>query len=118
MPFDIYGHVLRDGYCEVHPNVHETYPCAMCLQQSGHPLVAALRPGPDVVAALARVHRYLDVREAQDYVEIDADLIHAIGTIAGVEELRITDLRLIVGEVERHSSGPLTAGDDPPGVPT
>jgi len=31
MAFDIYGNILRNGYCEVHPNVHEEYPCALCL---------------------------------------------------------------------------------------
>lgn len=31
MAYDIYGNDLRKGYCEVHPNVHEEYPCELCL---------------------------------------------------------------------------------------
>lgn len=31
MAFDIYGNHLRSGHCEVHPSVHEEYPCSMCI---------------------------------------------------------------------------------------
>lgn len=34
MSFDIYGENLRQGHCEVHPNVHEEYPCSVCLSES------------------------------------------------------------------------------------
>lgn len=34
MAFDIYGNVLRPGYCEVHPNVSESYPCSVCYAES------------------------------------------------------------------------------------
>lgn len=34
MPFDIYGNNLRNGYCEVHPYVHEEYPCSMCYMEN------------------------------------------------------------------------------------
>lgn len=27
---DIYGQRLRSGYCEVHPDVPEPYPCSIC----------------------------------------------------------------------------------------
>ena len=30
MSFDIYGQHLRPGYCEVHPDVPEEYPCLYC----------------------------------------------------------------------------------------
>lgn len=33
MAFDIYGNNLRRGHCEVHPNVHEEYPCALCCAE-------------------------------------------------------------------------------------
>lgn len=36
MAYDIYGNNLRRGYCEVHPNVHEEYPCSLCLAESQH----------------------------------------------------------------------------------
>lgn len=32
MSFDIYGKNLRRGYCEVHPDVPEEYPCFYCRQ--------------------------------------------------------------------------------------
>lgn len=34
MAYDIYGNNLRRGYCEVHPNVPEEYPCSICLADS------------------------------------------------------------------------------------
>lgn len=33
MAFDIYGKNLRENHCEVHPWVHETYPCTICFQE-------------------------------------------------------------------------------------
>jgi hypothetical protein len=33
MPFTIYGGYLRPGHCEVHPEVHEEYPCSECLRE-------------------------------------------------------------------------------------
>ena len=33
MSFDIYGQNLRRGYCEVHPDVPEEYPCFFCRQE-------------------------------------------------------------------------------------
>ncbi len=32
MSHDIYGGSLRRGHCEVHPHVHESYPCSVCLE--------------------------------------------------------------------------------------
>ena len=34
MSFDIYGENLRSGHCEVHPWVHESYPCSVCYSES------------------------------------------------------------------------------------
>jgi hypothetical protein len=31
MSYDIYGEVLSRGHCEVHPWVHEEYPCSLCF---------------------------------------------------------------------------------------
>lgn len=34
MSFDIYGNTLRSGHCEVHPHVHEEFPCSVCMAES------------------------------------------------------------------------------------
>ncbi len=34
MAWDIYGDPLRKGHCEVHPWVHEDYPCSQCYHDS------------------------------------------------------------------------------------
>jgi hypothetical protein len=34
MSWDIHGNPLRIGYCEVHPNVHESWPCSFCQQEA------------------------------------------------------------------------------------
>lgn len=39
MSWDIYGNPLRRGYCEVHPNVHEEYPCSICMAERNHPQI-------------------------------------------------------------------------------
>lgn len=33
MAYDIYGESLRKGHCEVHPHVHEEYPCSLCYAE-------------------------------------------------------------------------------------
>ena len=33
MSWDIYGNPLRRGHCEVHPHVHEEYPCSICMAE-------------------------------------------------------------------------------------
>jgi|LSQX01.3.fsa_nt_gb hypothetical protein len=33
MDYDIYDNPLKSGYCEVHPDVPETYPCSICIYQ-------------------------------------------------------------------------------------
>lgn len=42
MSFDIYGGRLRSGYCEVHPDVAESYPCSVCMMEQD------LRRGPEI----------------------------------------------------------------------
>jgi|SRR5690554_1067870 len=36
MSYDIYGNPLRRGHCEVHPHVHEEYPCSICIQENNN----------------------------------------------------------------------------------
>jgi hypothetical protein len=33
MAWDIHGNHLRAGYCEVHPDVPESYPCGYCRDE-------------------------------------------------------------------------------------
>lgn len=35
MAWDIYGNPLERGHCEVHPHVHEEYPCSVCMSERG-----------------------------------------------------------------------------------
>ncbi|HEC61465.1 MAG TPA: hypothetical protein ENI27_04350 [bacterium] len=37
MGYDIYGGVLRRGYCEVHPDNNQEYPCDICMGEDQHP---------------------------------------------------------------------------------
>jgi hypothetical protein len=34
MPWDIFGNLLCPGYCEVHPHIHEEYPCSLCIVEA------------------------------------------------------------------------------------
>ncbi|MGT4673714.1 hypothetical protein ACO2CR_06915 [Aeromonas caviae] len=45
MSFDIHDNPLRHGHCEVHPHVHEVYPCSVCLAEKQRN--QSLRPGAD-----------------------------------------------------------------------
>lgn len=31
--FNIFGGILDPGHCEVHPHIHEEYPCFLCLEK-------------------------------------------------------------------------------------
>jgi hypothetical protein len=33
MRFDIHGNNLESGHCEVHPWVHQEYPCGVCMAE-------------------------------------------------------------------------------------
>ena len=33
MSYDIYGNLLKKGYCEVHPDVNEEFPCHKCRDE-------------------------------------------------------------------------------------
>ena len=33
MSYDIQGNPLPRGHCEVHPHVHEEYPCSVCIAE-------------------------------------------------------------------------------------
>lgn len=33
MAWDIHGEPLAPGHCEVHPWVHEPYPCGICISE-------------------------------------------------------------------------------------
>lgn len=33
MAYDIYGHPLQRGHCEVHPNHRGEYPCDLCEEE-------------------------------------------------------------------------------------
>lgn len=33
MSYDIWGNPLPHGHCEVHPHVHEEYPCSVCMAE-------------------------------------------------------------------------------------
>lgn len=35
MSYDIYGHTLATGHCEVHPDVQHPYPCPCCYDDGG-----------------------------------------------------------------------------------
>lgn len=58
MAFDIYGNNLRPGHCEVHPDVHEEYPCSMCTARRAATRVDAAwdREYDRHMAALEREH--------------------------------------------------------------
>jgi hypothetical protein len=59
MSWTIYGTPLEPGYCEVHPDIPETYPCIICRDYEqqrgptaeeycaggGHALIAEYQPG-------------------------------------------------------------------------
>jgi len=49
MAYDIYGDRLRRGYCEVHPDVAEEYPCSVC--QGAQPDLIGLDDYEDMIRA-------------------------------------------------------------------
>ena len=66
MSFDIYGNYLRPGYCEVHPEMPETYPCSECYYDYYPP--EQEQPYPDEMdAAYNRYYEKLQWIDAVRY---------------------------------------------------
>lgn len=55
MSYDIFGNQLQKGHCEVHPHVHEEYPCSLCYSESSQRL---------------QQKRYMDSQEQQYYDDL------------------------------------------------
>lgn len=80
MSFDIYGNNLRGGHCEVHPHVHEEYPCSVCLAESASRHQS--QPEPDYAAMqmesdLAQQGAYIKELTAR-IAELEAQLEAAV----------------------------------------
>lgn len=66
MSFDINGNPLRRGYCEVHPSVHEEYPCSLCIaerrsqQQEQNPISCDGGPGCESAHYLGQAQQEID----------------------------------------------------------
>lgn len=61
MSFDIYGHPLKPGYCEVHPNIGEEYPCSLCLieqEKANNKLKLSKNRKQEWEAAIEEEHRH------------------------------------------------------------
>lgn len=63
MAYDIFGNDLRKGHCEVHPHVHEEYPCSVCYAENREK--QQQQPQPDyyqdrIIAALQEQNANLE----------------------------------------------------------
>jgi hypothetical protein len=81
MAYDIYGNTLQSGHCEVHPYVHEEYPCSVCVaekkqhdQQQGHEkLDYFLSQAEQRIAELEKANAELN-HKIGEYVDKTAEL--------------------------------------------
>lgn len=76
MSWDIHGNPLRRGHCEVHPNVHEEFPCSTCLMDRKY------RESP--ADKLAETEHYLGQaqEQIQKLMDDNVRLMAALGEIA------------------------------------
>lgn len=69
MAFDIYGSTLRAGHCEVHPHVHEDYPCTLCyLEKERHEMQREQEPIDNRVHPDDPLRSYPHLSNALEYV--------------------------------------------------
>ena len=63
MAYSIYGTPLRRGYCEVHPDVAEEYPCYRCMEEAHEAELSA------------QYQAYCEEQAAEYYASLEADRI-------------------------------------------
>lgn len=69
MTYDIYGNHLRRGHCEVHPWVHEEYPCSICYSESVKRKVKA----PEV-----KFQEWAEAQQAEFYAQQERDYYESL----------------------------------------
>lgn len=87
MPYDIYGNPLKRGYCEVHPNIGEEYPCSLCLAET-----ELHQRKKEHQKAMEREHQKAMEREYQEAMEL--------AQCNEAEKQKLQELKQIVSEIE------------------
>ncbi len=75
MSYDIYGNNLRPGYCEVHPDNPEPYPCSICQIEVEQ--AEMLRREEEAYYAAMEEQRMNEEREQDAQRERDEELARA-----------------------------------------
>ena len=92
MSYDIYGENLRNGHCEVHPHVHEPYPCSVCLSENDNrPNFKAQQRYYDnaereYYEAMEREHYEEMAREDSFYFRFLTNVVNILSTITKYAE--------------------------------
>ena len=117
MAFDIYGNTLRGGHCEVHPHVHQEYPCDLCMGerrrslQLPDPLCDICKKSPACadtagyrVCSEGCAHEAIDRRATKETADRAAELLES--TTAQNARLVTENARLRAKLAELSPSGP------------
>lgn len=72
MAFDIYGGTLLRGHCEVHPWVHEEFPCPVCIREDR-----------DRKKAKAEEDAYWAAYADAEYAEMERRMIESLQGVDG-----------------------------------
>lgn len=72
MAFDIYGNQLRAGFCEVHPDIQQPYPCSICLSNKANSSAADVTSREFREGQLLDEHRARAQAEYRDKIALEA----------------------------------------------
>ena len=97
MSWDIYGNPLQRGHCEVHPHVHEEYPCSVCLSERRQHDEANRdhQAQHDMILEVEHLKMQRDelLRDMQDVLDMLINQPHAVTAANQAEDM----LRLSIG---------------------
>ena len=105
MSWDIYGNPLQRGHCEVHPHVHEEYPCSVCLSERRQHDEANRdhQAQHDMILEVEHLKMQRDelLRDMQDVLDMLINQPHAVTAANQAEDM----LRLSIGTAKHRVKG-------------
>lgn len=70
MAYDIHGNHLQPGHCEVHPWVHQSYPCSICISENNRD-VQRRKADYQAQTEYEQQHKLHELQEIIDTLEND-----------------------------------------------
>lgn len=120
MSWDIYGNPLQRGHCEVHPHVHEEYPCSVCIsEKAAHERQSGCDGNCESAHYLGQAQEHIQrlqsdlagLREALD-INLRPLILNAIGLLT-IRRPVTPDVERVVLDLQKIIDGKPAPADPP-----